>query len=355
MFEDPFHAGCAHRLGVVQSDILNLVNRRPGGEAPLLEPDPEDASLTLHACHSPMREAQVLKDLLLDAFDTIPDLAPHDVIVMMPDIEAYTPFIEAVFSSEFPLPFSISDRRKKLESQTLDAFVRILGLAGSRLELSPVLDLLLSPSIGEKFKITVQEVEEMEARAREAGILWGWDEDHRESLTGKDYGENTWAFGLKRLFTGLTIPEGEGELMSSVLPLDAFEGTDGDLLGRFAHFVHTLFDQLSGLERDRTPGEWSSHMVTLVRSLMGPEDTPESEMGFLLQTVVSLGDEADLAGFDGKISFKSLEQILGKKLDQRIAQGSFFSGGITFCNLMPMRSIPFRVVCLMGMDEASFP
>ena len=355
IFEDPLDQGEETLLRILQSDIMNLIHRRPGGDELPVPVFSQDDSLTLHICHSPMREAQVVKDLILNAFETIPDLSPHEVIVMMPDIESYTPFIEAVFSSEFPLPYAVSDRRKKLESQTLEAFVKILDLVGSRLELTPVLDLLLAPAIGGRFRITPMETESLETIARETGILWGRDPEHREDLTQVSFSENTWEFGFQRLLTGLAVPEDREELMAGVLPADRFEGIEAELLGRFAHFAHTLFDMLSLMDGERTPAQWADDLGTLVRSLMGGEDAPESDMVFLLQTVAEMARDAQAAGFERTISFEAMKQILESKLDQRIAQGAFLSGGITFCNLMPMRSIPFKLVCLMGMDEASFP
>ncbi len=355
LFDNPLDHGAPSLLKVIQSDILSLTHRRPGGEEGPVGVSPEDRSLGLHVCHTPMREAQVLKDLLLDAFDRDPELSPHEVIVMMPDIEAYTPFIEAVFASEFPLPYAVSDRRKKLESQTLEAFVKILDLAGSRLELTPVLDLLLCPAIAHTFDITHGEMDVLESAARRAGILWGRNGDHRKALTQAGFEENTWDFGFKRLFTGLAVAEGREDLMAGVLPCGVFEGIEAELLGRFAHFSHTLFHHLEALSAPRSPDAWAQVLRRLIRGLMGGEEAPEPDMVFLLQTVGEMADEAALAGFDREISFGAMKQILEEKLNQRIAQGAFLSGGITFCNLMPMRSIPFKVVCLMGMDQASFP
>ncbi len=92
------HGSVPDMLKVIQSDILSLVQRGKGRADAPLAVVPGDDSLAVHACHSPMREAQVLKDLVLDAFNRDPGLNPHDVVVMMPDIEAYAPFLEAVFS-----------------------------------------------------------------------------------------------------------------------------------------------------------------------------------------------------------------------------------------------------------------
>lgn len=354
LFEEPLDRS-ANMLAVLQSDILNLVFRKAGSDNLPLAVDLEDASICIHACHSPMREAQVLKDLLLEAFEQDPDLHPHEVIVMMPDIEAYAPYLEAVFSSEHSLPFSISDRRKKSESQTLAAFIKILELKDSRLEQARVLDLLLSPAIAAKFDILAEEVLPIEAKVQEAGILWGRDGAHRKELTGARFDENTWMFGFKRLFMGYGLAEGGEELVAGVLPCDAFEGLEAQLLGKIAHFGYTLFERLAELSAPKTITGWGESFKTLIGSMMEKSFSNEADMVFLIHTIDEFIREGEKAGYSRTIDFCVVREIIETKLDKTIAQGNFLAGSLTFCNLMPMRSIPFKVVALMGMDEQSFP
>jgi exodeoxyribonuclease V gamma subunit len=354
LFEEPLERSVS-MLAVLQSDILNLVFRKAGSGNLPLAADPEDLSICIHACHSPMREAQVLKDLLLEAFEQDPDLHPHEVIVMMPDIEAYAPYLEAVFSCEHSLPFSISDRRKKSESQTLAAFLKILDLKDSRLEQARVLDLLLSPAIAAKFDILAEEVLLVEAKVQEAGILWGRDGAHRQELTGAGFDENTWMFGFKRLFMGYGVAEGGANLVAEILPCDAFEGLEAELLGKIAHLGITLFECLADLSAPKTITEWGNSFKALITSMMEKTVSNEADMGFLGQTVDAFVQEGETAGYGRTIDFCVARKIIEAKLDKSISQGNFLAGSLTFCNLMPMRSIPFKVVALMGMDEQSFP
>jgi exodeoxyribonuclease V gamma subunit len=339
----------------LQSDILNLVYRHPDSGHPPMAVVPDDDSICIHACHSPMREAQVLKDLLLDMFERRPDTAPHDVIVMMPDIEAYAPYIEAVFALEHPLPFSISDRRHKSESPVIEAFIKIFDLKGSRLEQSRVMDLLLCPAIAETFDIVPGDIQNLGEMVSRAGILWGLDPDHRRHLTGTGFEENTWQFGLQRLFMGMAMPSNAGVLVNGVLPCPFLEGLEARILGRFAHFCHTLFRHLAALDSRHTPDGWASVFTALVQDMIKITPSREPDICFLFQTFQDLAQGADTGGFAGKISFFAARDLVKEKLDQTISQGGFLAGGITFCNLMPMRSIPFKVVALIGMDEAAFP
>ncbi|RLB88121.1 MAG: exodeoxyribonuclease V subunit gamma, partial [Deltaproteobacteria bacterium] len=354
LFEEPLDRS-VNMLAVLQSDVLNLVFRKAGSDNLPLAVDPEDTSICIHACHSPMREAQVLKDLLLEAFEQDPNFHPHEVIVMMPDIEAYAPYLEAVFSCEHSLPFSISDRRKKSESQTLAAFLKILELKDSRLEQTRVLDLLLSPAIAAKFDILPEEFLPIEAKVQESGILWGRDGAHRQELTGAGFDENTWMFGFKRLFMGYGLAEGGEELVAGVLPCDAFEGLEAQILGKIAHFGTTLFECLGDLSASKTIKGWGECFKTLAGSMMERTLPNEADMGFLIQTIDDFIREGKMAGYGRRIDFSVAREIIESKLDKSISQGNFLAGSLTFCNLMPMRSIPFKVVALMGMDEKSFP
>src|SRR4029078_11131871 len=99
-------------LTALQSD-LSLGKPRATRRAGTFSRHEPDTSISVHSCHSPMREVEVLRDQLLAAFEADPGLEPHDVIVMTPDIDAYAPLIEAVFGRDANepgfIPFRISD------------------------------------------------------------------------------------------------------------------------------------------------------------------------------------------------------------------------------------------------------
>ena len=347
--------GTCLMLKVIQSDILNLVRRGPGGGAPPVEVPARDHSISIHACHSPMREAQVLKDLILEAFHRAPDLCPHDVVVMMPNIEAYAPFLEAVFSQEPRLPYTVSDRRRQGESDTLKAFFKLLDLKDSRLERSNVLDLLACGVIGDKFDLSPQDQALVVSLLDRAGVLWGKDAGHRESILGMAWDQNSWTFGLDRLMAGFALPEGEKAFMNHVFPCDGFEGLDADLLGRFAHYLHCLFHVLEMMEAPATPRKWAQRFKKIIVQMLAKDLNNDGDVALLLAALDDMALNAEKAGFEKEISFPAICKMLTALLDVHVSQGSFLSGSMTFCNLMPMRSIPFKLVCLMGMDTNSFP
>ncbi len=354
LFSDPLQESDT-MLAYLQSDILNLVYRKQEREDLPVKIELSDNSVSIHACHSPMREAQVLKDLLLNEFENNSDLAPHDIIVVMPDIESYAPFIESVFALENALPFSISDRKKRSESEPIEAFFKILALRNSRLEQTLVLDLLISESIAKKFDISFDEIAMIEKMVKGAAVLWGKDADHRQMFDLPVFEENTWVFGLQRLFMGMAMPENHDKLIKDILPCQSFEGLDLKVLGKLALFCNTLFAALEKLRGKKNIEKWCWVLKSICDSLMDRNFHNGEDLTFLLQIIDKLKQDSHGAGFDQAISFDVIYSIMENKLDQNISQGKFLTGKIIFCNTMPMRSIPFKIVVLMGMDEKSFP
>lgn len=354
LFSDPINDNPC-MLTQIQSDILNLAARKKGNEPKPSLVSANDGSITVHSCHSPMREAQAVKDLLLDAFEKDADLCPHDIIVMMPDIEAYAPFIESVFSLEHVLPFAVSDRKKRSESAFLEAFLMILSLKSARLEKKEVMDLISQTAVMEKFGFDTTDIPQIEKIIDSANILWGRDGRHRQDMELPGYEENTWDFGLKRLFMGMAMPDNHDMPVRGVMPCHSFEGPQLALLGQLAQFCDRLFKGLDRFRADRTIDDWCRILADLARQLLIQENRLSEDMVFLYRVLDDIGQQAKRAGFQHAVSFETARAVIEQQLDISVSQGSFLSGKITFCNIMPMRSIPYKIVVMMGMDEASFP
>jgi exodeoxyribonuclease V gamma subunit len=342
-------------LACLQSDIFNLVCRREGEANLPVNIESSDTSVSIHACHSPMRETQVLKDLLQNEFENNPGLQPHDIIVMMPDIETYTPFIESVFALEHTMPFSISARKKRSDSETIEAFLKVLALKNSRFERYQVHDLLLSEPIAQKFNIRPDELDDIEKMVDDSRILWGKDKNHRKILGLPPFEENTWHFGMSRLFMGMAMPENYETPVQNILPCQVLEGISLELLGKFAAFCDTLFSCLEMLEGEKTIEKWCRVLKIFYTLLMERNFKNSEDLTFLSKTIDQIQQDSSRAEYDHMISFDVFHAIIEHKLDKTISHGKFLSGNITFCNIMPMRSIPFKIVVLMGMDEHSFP
>lgn len=345
-------------LACVQSDILNLRERGGDGEGrKVIAAD--DASLQIHSCHSSMREMEVLYDSLLAMFDSDPRLMPRDILVMTPDIEAYAPYIEAVFDTPADearrIPYSIADQSLRRESRVVGAFLTVLELWGGRFKASEVLAVLESPSVRRKFGLAEDDLETILHWIQAAQIRWGVDELHRQRLDLPAFAENTWRAGLDRLLLGYAMPAKEFCTFGGIAPCDVVEGSDALLLGRFVEFQDKLFKLVQALDEARPLTAWSRCLSDLVEELFAPEESSLGELQALRRNIVELAELAKAAEFEGPVDLAVVKNHLRHRLERDGFGYGFISGGVTFCAMLPMRSIPHKVICLVGMNNDAYP
>ncbi len=362
LYVDP---GTCSMLATLQSDILNLLERRhtvPEGRAherrPALPLDPDDRTITVHSCHSPMREVEVLHDQLVALFQEIPDLEPRDVVVMTPSIELYAPLIEAVFGeigTRPQIPYRIADRGSRATDEIADAFARLLEVLDGRMTAADVLDLLRIAAIRERFGIEAEEVDVVRAWIDQAGVRWGIDAAHRRAHGQPEIAQNTWRFGLDRLLVGYAMPGEERRMFAGTLPYDDVEGSAGVLLGKVADFCTTLFRFHDELSAPRTLDEWRDDLGRLLGAMVASNDHTADQHHAIRKALESLAERARSVEFTDRLSFDAARDLVRSEIAEARTSRGFLSGGVTFCELVPMRAIPFRVVCLLGMNGDAFP
>ncbi|HUU02395.1 MAG TPA: exodeoxyribonuclease V subunit gamma [Myxococcota bacterium] len=357
LFVEDESAAAGTILTAVQSDILRL---RQGHQAAggLCEIGPDDRSIVFHSCHTPMREVEVVRDQLRAMFDSDKQLQPHDVIVMTPDIEKYAPLIDAVFGTlddRSRIPYAISDRSLRREAPVVEAFLALLDAAGGRASIVEVFDLLSQDAVRKRFDFSTDDIELAHHWAKEAGVRWGVDGAQREKLGQPDFEQNTWRFGLDRLLLGLALPGGERLMFGGVLPYDEVEGQDALLVGKLAEFCSLLFGQLEDLRAVRTPKEWQDTLVRLISRMLSDSEPDGFFLKRIRDVLHELVDQSGQAGFTGRIGLDVIRDYLSARFAQPSSSRGFISGGVTFCKILPMRSIPFKIVCLMGMNDGDYP
>ena len=369
-YQDP---GCATLLSCVQSDILNLRDRRPvpagandqnasltatTGPA-VLAIDPADTSMQIHCCHSPMRETEVLHDNLLAMFETDPQLRPKDIVVMTPDIDTYAPYIQAVFETVIDerlyIPFSIADRGAREQGRLVDGFSSFLELKDSRFSVSRILRLLEAPGVREKFGLNRRDIEIVERWIRDTRIRWGIDANHRRKLGLPAVSENTWSTGIRQLLLGYAMPGNHQRMFDDILPYDAVEGNEIHSLGKFLDFSGAVFRYARGLTGAKTLRTWSIFFKRLLEEFFLPDEETQREIKSLRSILDDLARRQTDAAFDEKLEFEPIRFYLERQLDKLQFSSGFMTGGVTFCAMLPMRSIPFKVVCLLGMNSDAFP
>ncbi len=345
-----------HILGKIQRDIFELHDATHDGKARPI--DLEDRSLQFHSCHSPMREMEVLHDQLLALFEEQRELKPHEVVVMAPNIGLYAPFIEAVFGTApeaLRIPFSVADRGTRSENGVVDTFLRILELAGSRFTASNVVAILESVALQRHFELAEPDLEIIRTWIEKTGIRWGIDARHRASLGLPEFGENSWRAGLDRLLLGYAGPAGDERLFEGILAFDDVEGNLAETLGHFVEFAEALFATARDLMSPRSLTDWEQTLREISQRFFPADDEREPELRQLRHIMDSLGETARHSGFDEAVSLDVLLAYLEQALGSMESTSGFLVGRVTFCALQPMRTVPFRVVCLVGMNDTAYP
>lgn len=363
-------AAGGHLLGQIQGDIDAMIHR---GDPHELKREDVDArpivwneelpSLRLHAADNPLRQVEALRDELLLRLDLDPTLEPRDVVVMCPDLDTFSPLIEAVFdrplggdnSQARPIPYRIADRSSLSENAVARAFRMFLDLMGSRFQASAVLDLLDHAPVQAAFGMDETHVEQAASWVREAPIRWGIDAAHRASFDLPPLDENTWRFGLRRLLLGTAMSEESHEMFGSILPMSGGFGLQSTPIGHFVEFCETLFEANDALSAPRSLPDWSRDLALFLARVCVTDDDDAWQLMAIQEALVVLAEQATAGGFGASVPLALMIRALESRLTQDPSPRGFLAGGTTFCQMLPMRSVPFRVVCLLGMDEGAFP
>jgi len=352
-------------LGTLKSDILSAQNRgAPAGDsqetAARMRVRADDRSLVIHSCYSAMREVEVLYDQLLSCFETMPNLQPRDIIVMTPEIEKYAPLIRGVFGypekDSMRIPYSLADRHPRSESLPIDTFLTLLELPGSRYAAPQIFALLGSRALRRRFHFSDEDLSLIRDWIDETAIRWGIDGADRTRAGLPALDANTWRHGLKRLLLGYGM-EGKGQhLFEGILPHDEVEGDGAEVLGRFISAAEALFRLAETFEHPRPLAGWVEPLQQTVEQFLDPVGEEElQDVRFLRMTIDRLRTLDEAVEGRPEVDFRLVRHHLIEQLGRMEQHGQFFQGGVTFCALKPVRSIPARVVCLLGVNDQVFP
>ncbi|PNO54489.1 exodeoxyribonuclease V subunit gamma [Aeromonas caviae] len=365
--EDRDDEGKVTLLRAIQKDVLELAERG-AGEFSLdashhkSSVSLDDGTLQIHACHGPMRELEVLHDRLLALFEQDPTLTPKDVVVMMPDVNSYGPYIQAVFGKEGgkgwggargQIPFAISDRAASQESPLLQSFLALLRLPNARFGAGELLAILEVPAVLRRFELDDDEFNVLRRWVQETGIRWGLDDDYPERFALPRLSGNSWLFGLRRMLLGFAM--GDGEPVAGILPYADIEGQQGLILGKLAWFVDSLAEFLPRLQQAQPLAEWHACLLALLERFYLADEDEERQLQLIRSQLIDWQAQLGEACFEQAISADLLQDYLGSVLGESRSSQRFLAGQVNFCTLMPMRSIPFRQVCLLGMNDGVYP
>ena len=350
IYEDPDQRTL---LGAVQADILDLLDRtgQPGCA------EKNDTSIQFHICHSPMREVQVLHNRLLHLFEDDPDLKPGDILVMAPDINRYAAAIAGVFGAaetEMRIPWSVADRSRQDEDHLISGFLALLSLPDGRCTSVEVLALLENPAIGGSFAIHETDLPQLRSRIAGAGIRWGLDREQCTSGGLPDLDLYTWSHGLARLLLGHCC--GASDKPWQDLIASATEAGSGHgWLGGLASFLRRLRLFAEKSRQKQTPAAWQGLLQKLIDDFFTDQEPYTDSCMLLRTTLQDCAEQTVKAGFTQPLSLAEIRYYLEERLAGNGGGHAFLAGRVTFCNMVPMRSVPFKVICLLGMNAADYP
>lgn len=344
-----------------------------------------DQSIEIHAVHSRIRELEVLKDQICHWFETgqISDIG--EIIIMMPDVAGYAPLIDAVFSrptqlnnetfrAEAPensdkqrpqqsyIPFAISDRTQMQEDTLIQSFLQLMGLQHARLTLTDVFELIKVPEISARYQLSNDEIAVLHHWCQSAGIRWGWSGEQKQQWGLPEEPQNTWVFGIKRLLSGFAsfssqlIDEeivDEEIINQDILPVDEIEGQNTQALGRLLAFLEDVSLLAEFCQGAHTLSQKVTEALMVIDSFYQVDSDNEYRLQKLKESVAKLLEHQ--SQYVGKISQQVFLAVLKETLSQSGVGQRFLAGKLNFCTLMPMRSIPFKHVCILGLNEADYP
>ena len=365
-------------LGRLRADLA--ADRVPTDPPPLTA---ADRSVQVHACHGRTRQVEVLREVVMGLLADDPTLEPRDVLVMCPDVETFAPLLAATFATrgeEVPtsrdqhpaavVRVRVADRALHQANPLLAVLDRLLDLGSSRLTATEVLDLAGHPAVARRFGFDDDDLERLRDWVTSSGTRWGLHDTHRSGWKLEQVPDGTWRRGIDRVLLGAAVDPGRGAgsaTVAGLVPLDDVDSTDIDLAGRFAELLDRLDTATAALATGHTAEGWAALLEETTLRLAAheadgawqalqlrdvlDEALVESTTGGAAGTSTATGT----ATGSSTLTLLELRPVLRGALAGRPTRTGFRTGALTVCTLVPMRSVPHRVVVLLGLDDGTFP
>ncbi|NVK32362.1 MAG: exodeoxyribonuclease V subunit gamma [Gammaproteobacteria bacterium] len=328
------------QLGALQDSII--ANQMPPAHA-------DDQSITFTNCHTRVRELETLCDFIQDQLTADTSLALSDIIVMAPDINRYAPYIGAVFErGAAPLAVNIADRDVTQAVPNIERWLGVIDHSQSPLSLDEFLDLLREPAVLTQLGLTLAAID------RFASLLNQWHVKTLDSAL-----DSTSAGNLGHFLTQATLSHLSGAqvpLIADRFSKIALLDEDFGLLKAIYPLVKR-FDKITARrDTSKTLSEWIGVVNQDWQVLFGSQESVIAEREILdgaLEKLIEQHQQADCdsVAFDYAILIEQIREVLKHTKFGR----HFLTGSLTFCSLLPMRSIPHKVVCIIGLNDGEFP
>ena len=350
-------------------------------QAPLPEDGPWDStdrSLEVHVCHSWVRELEVLHDRLLGLFSQDATLTPADVLVVVPRWSEAAPWIDAVFGTVDPkrrIPYALTGLSPSSHDEAAQALQMLLQWLPSHWPVSEMLELMRQGPIAQRFGWSDDDLRVIEDWLQAAAVHWGRPPAAQDAPA---HAHDLYA-GVQRMFLGMALPaQGaaasatpEAPIISTDLwqpaaccwPATAVDSAQSELLGRLWHWVSTMWQAAQQLTQATSAVQWVDLLRSLAHRAMASDTDASPGLRSVHQAIDALNQEWQQAGWiaaDGTaVPHAPLTaEVVRQRLSQWWAQdrqGGVPTGSVTFSAMNSLRQLPFRVVCVLGLQDEAFP
>lgn len=379
-------------LAAIQADMATL---RKASCTDRIALATSDRSIQVHACCSLLREVQVAYDIVYaliaqHSSDRLP-LQPRDIILVAPDIDPYTPYLEAVFSSRHSaFAYQLWGSSCFLaQSGLVAAFFHLLDLAESRWGTENVMDLFESPSFRSCHNLSDDALEVMRAWLHTSAITWGFDAGHRTRLLThsgclgtipvEDAEIGTWKWAMEGLCMALvkqprhesavhcydhsaTLPQELSFELGQAFALEGVDSTQAQELQKIFSLLCQLYSDLATITKGLGASLlfWADYLEKLLSTYFATSDDNQSGLGQqLLESALeqlrrchfAIKDN-DGASFPYSSVRSALEQILHA---HRSASNLNNLQAVRCGSMEALCGLPAKVVICLGLSDSNFP
>ena len=349
-----------------------------------------DHSVQVLGARSVVDELTQVKAILFDALRADPTLRLEDIAIMTPNLSRYAPLLPAVFGAELcaspslagagdlapahagPRPqsalrFSVLDTTRASVNALLN---QLLSAPELRWEPAQLLALLSIDAVARHFALDAADLDQAEELVARAHIAFGFNDAHRRQLIAAtalsdstdiepSASLHTWEAGLERLLFGYLVgnqPEietaalAQTESFDRLWPVPNIDVRHAPILTALLQLIRALRIFNFGVQRNRTVPEWTRWLERQMLALTG---TPTEDSVRALFAQIEL--DAAHAKLHEEVSFFALREACTTAAAQISQRSAPALGAICVCGLVPMRAMPFKVICILGLNETEFP
>ena len=328
-----------------------------------------DGSVQIHRAHNLARQIEVLHDAILHAFGELPGLNPHDVLVLCADIEAAAPLLHAVFDREVvddrgtavTLPLVVADRSLRDVSLGADLLSSIVQLVGSRYRFADVAHVVSHPLVVRRVQMGQEDLRTWWKICDETRLRWGIDSAHRASqgLDAPSITAHTWTDALERALLGaLSADASLASHGGSIAGLEGLDVVDADSLSALLAILTSLARLEDSAQSLRPISFWCDEVEQVLLELCGDASSDLDDALDVLsefRRAVRVPTAKGELTIDETVRFEEFADLLVQRLSTTPGRQPLRTGAITATSFVPLRSVPFRVVCIVGLDDGTLP